>query len=203
MSKGFLAVTTTIALLAIGSIILAIGMRLRAPDQGNFDAPLEVLSEVQPFELVDQEGQPFSSEKLKGKVCVVNFFFTQCEGLCPKLSKEMTILQKRFARSLDFHLVSISADPKNDTPENIAAFIAKHNIDTSNWTLLTGDQGTILRLMKDDFQVSTVVDPRLHSDRFLLLDRQLQMRASYSMSDSSAMERLPRGVRRLIVEGRN
>jgi protein SCO1/2 len=137
---------------------------------------------------------------LEGKVTVVDFFFTQCTGLCPRLSKEMTLMQKRFARLEDFQLVSVSVDPNNDTTEKIAEFVELHGIDTRNWNLLTGNESTIRQLMVEDLKLPMVEDPRLHADRFVLLDRNLKVRGSYSLSNSSAIQRLPRDVRRLIKE---
>ena len=117
MNKSFLTFTTVLGLLAVGSMVVAIGMRLGS------DGEIPVISEVSPFQLTDQDQQTFTADDLEGKVTVIDFFFTQCTGLCPRLSKEMTLLQKRFARLEDFQLVSVSVDPENDTSENIDQFI--------------------------------------------------------------------------------
>ncbi len=194
MTKSFLTVATILGMLAVGSLIVAIGMRLGS------DGEIPVISKVRPFQLTDQGNQPFNAHDLKGKVTVVDFFFTQCTGLCPRLSKEMTLLQKRFARLQDFQLVSVSVDPNNDTSENIAEFVERNGIDTRNWHLLTGKESTIRQLMVDDLKLPMVEDPRLHADRLVLVDRNLKVRGSYSLSNSSAIQRLPRDVRRLIKE---
>ena len=194
MSKRFITFTTILGMLAVGSLIVAIGMRLGS------DGEIPVISEVRPFQLADQSGETFTEANLEGKITVVDFFFTQCTGLCPRLSKEMTLLQKRFARLEDFQLVSVSVDPKNDTSENIAEFIKLHGIDTKNWDLLTGDDAVVRQLMVEDLKLPMVEDPRLHADRLVLLDRNLKMRGSYSLSNPSATERLPRDVRRLVKE---
>jgi protein SCO1/2 len=194
MTKSFLTVVSILGMLAVGTLIVAIGMRLGS------DGEIPVISEVKPFQLTDQAEQPFTADHLKGKVTVVNFFFTQCTGLCPRLSKEMTLLQMRFARLEDFQLVSVSVDPNNDTSENITKFIERHDIDTRNWDLLTGDEATVRQLMVEDLKLPMVEDPRLHADRLVLIDRNLKVRGSYSLSNQSAMVRLPRDVRRLIKE---
>ena len=194
MNKSFLTFTTVLGLLAVGSMVVAIGMRLGS------DGEIPVISEVSPFQLTDQEQRPFTADDLEGKVTVIDFFFTQCTGLCPRLSKEMTLLQKRFARLEDFQLVSVSVDPENDTSENIDQFIELHGIDTRNWDLLTGSKETVHQLMVRDLKLPMVEDPRLHADRLVLIDRNLQVRGAYSLSNESAMTRLPRDVRRLIKE---
>ena len=194
MNKNFLTFTTVLGLLAVGSMVVAIGMRLGS------DGEIPVISEVSPFQLTDQEQRPFTADDLEGKVTVIDFFFTQCTGLCPRLSKEMTLLQKRFARLEDFQLVSVSVDPENDTAEKIAQFIELHGIDTKNWDLLTGSKETVRQLMVQDLKLPMVEDPRLHADRLVLIDRNLKVRGSYSLANESAMSRLPRDIRRLIKE---
>jgi len=109
-------------------------------------------------------------------------------------------MQKRFDRLEDFQLVSVSVDPENDTAEKIAQFIELHGIDTKNWDLLTGSKETVRQLMVEDLKLPMVEDPRLHADRLVLIDRNLKVRGSYSLSNESAMSRLPRDVRRLIKE---
>ncbi len=194
MSKRFLTFSTVLGLLAVGSLIVAIGMRLGS------DGEIPIISKVRPFQLIDHAEQPFTADDLKGKITVVDFFFTQCSGLCPRLSKEMTLLQKRFDRLEHFQLVSVSVDPVNDTPQNIAKFIELHGINTRNWDLLTGSKETVRQFMVEDLKIPMVEDPRLHADRFVLIDRNLNVRGAYSLSNQSAMERLPRDVRRLIKE---
>ena len=194
MNKSFLTFTTVLGLLAVGSMVVAIGMRLGS------DGEIPVISTVSPFQLTDQDQQTFTADDLEGKVTVIDFFFTQCTGLCPRLSKEMTLLQKRFDRLEDFQLVSVSVDPENDTAEKIAQFIELHGIDTKNWDLLTGSKETVRQLMVEDLKLPMVEDPRLHADRLVLIDRNLKVRGSYSLSNESAMSRLPRDVRRLIKE---
>ena len=194
MSKRFITFATILGMLAVGSLLVAIGMRLGS------DGEIPVISEVRPFQLVDQSGETFTEANLEGKITVVDFFFTQCTGLCPRLSKEMGLLQKRFARLEDFQLVSVSVDPNNDTSEKVAAFIQLHGIDTKNWDLLTGDEAVVRQLMVEDLKLPMVEDPRLHTDRLVLLDRNLKMRGAYSLSNPAAMERLPRDVRRLVKE---
>ena len=194
MNKSFLTVATILGMLAVGSLIIAIGMRLGS------DGEIPIISEVRPFQLTDETGKTYTDEKLEGKVTVLDFFFTQCTGLCPRLSKEMTLLQKRFARLEDFQLVSVSVDPNNDTPEKIAEFVKTNGIDTRNWNLLTGAKSTVRQLMVEDLKLPMVEDPRLHADRLVLVDRNLKVRGSYSLSNSSDIERLPRDVRRLIKE---
>src|SRR2546423_13433742 len=70
---------------------------------------------VPSFQLVNQNGQPFGSGQLAGKIWIADFIYTTCPGPCPMISSRMSELQKPLEKS-DVHLVSFSVDPEKDTP---------------------------------------------------------------------------------------
>ena len=61
---------------------------------------------IRNFNLVDQQGAAFSEKNLDGKICVADFFFTSCPGICPKMAVSMSMLQKEFLN--DNHVLLIS-----------------------------------------------------------------------------------------------
>src|SRR2546425_11113271 len=68
------------------------------------------------FQLVNQNGQPFGSAQLAGKIWVADFIYTTCPGPCPMISSRMRELQKPLEKS-DVKLISWSVDPDKDTPQ--------------------------------------------------------------------------------------
>src|ERR1051326_2472104 len=86
------------------------------------EAPLPVYWQVPPFRLTAQSGQPFDSQSLAGNIWVVDFIFTTCPGPCPRMSSQMRGIQTAVASLPDVRLVSITVDPKNDTPAVLAAY---------------------------------------------------------------------------------
>src|SRR4051794_14896379 len=80
------------------------------------------------FTLTDQAGKPLRSEDLKGKVLLVGFVFTTCNGSCPATTHRMGLVQRELkARGLlkgdRVRLVSITLDPKRDTPEVLRGYM--------------------------------------------------------------------------------
>ena len=55
----------------------------------NWKVQLPILSYVQPFHFTNQDGQAFSDKELLNKITVVEYFFTTCKGICPKLNTNM------------------------------------------------------------------------------------------------------------------
>ena len=109
------------------------------------NARLPVAGQAPDFSLVDQNGGPFTLAGLRGKVVVVNFIYTTCNQACPLLTAKMASLQERLGSDFDssVHFVSISVDPKIDTPEVLRAYAKTHRANLAGWSFLTGTQPMI------------------------------------------------------------
>ena len=92
------------------------------------------------FSLVDQDGRPFSSESLRGRLALVDFVYTHCPGPCPILTGVHVAVQKGLSPALRERLrfVSITLDPARDTPEALRAYAKARGADLSGWSFLTG-----------------------------------------------------------------
>ena len=160
------------------------------------------------FELVDQDSQPYGSEQLRGKPWIADFVFTQCPSRCPMLTREMAKIQSELNGKGwdDVQLVSISVDPENDTPETLTAYAAKHGAKTETWRFLTGQRDKIWSLGVDGFLLP-IADaeggfdgPILHSNKFVLTDRQGRIRGYYDALEESARSKLIRDLEIVRLE---
>jgi protein SCO1 len=123
----------------------------RPPSPGRVELPLKSF-EIPDGWLIDQNGKrvKFYSDLVKGKVVVINFFFTKCNDVCPMQGRSIAKLKTRLGNRVgrDVFLISISKDPANDTPERLRKWGKDYEM-SSGWTLLTGDQEVINKLMWD------------------------------------------------------
>jgi len=156
------------------------------------------LSKIESFSLIDQDGEPFTHENLKGKVNVVNFMFTTCRGICPQLSREMKALSNSFSRYGTFSLLSISVDPDNDTPEQLRAWFKKQGVSNKRWSFITGEREKIKTLLETQFLVGLPEDPNVHSDRFMLLDKDNIVQGTYQLSRPETLESLKKDIMKLL-----
>ena len=183
-----------VALVAIGIFALRDFMKSQEITQPTRILPS--LGSVPPFELVTQEGKPFSSAALKGKYWIVDLIFTHCGGTCPVLTANMASMQKALAKAYDVELVSISVDPNNDTPEVLADYAKRYNADTKNWTFLTGKVQTIYTIAKDGFKLTVdsvsgdEMNPIVHSERFVLVDKTGTIRGFYDGTTNEAQSKI-------------
>ncbi len=94
------------------------------------------------LELINQDGETvrFFDDVLKDKVVVISFIFTNCEGACPLITHKLTQVRDRMEGQIGdpIHFVSLSIDPKRDTPAALKEFARTHHADHEGWVFLTG-----------------------------------------------------------------
>jgi protein SCO1/2 len=159
---------------------------------------------VPAFQLVNQNGQPFGSAQLAGKIWIADFIYTTCPGPCPMISSRMSELQKPLEKS-DVHLVSFSVDPEKDTPQVLRGYAEKLQADPARWDFLTGPKSAIYKLSHDGFKlaVSDGSDEGgipVHSTRMVLVDRHGQIRGYYDASEADAVTKLLADTNHLLRE---
>jgi protein SCO1/2 len=156
------------------------------------------------FQLTNQDGQPFGSTQLLGKIWIADFIFTTCPGPCPMISTRMSELQKPLEKT-DVHLVSFTVDPAKDTPEVLRGYAEKLRAQAGRWNFLTGPQSVIYELSRDGFKLA-VSDGReetgipVHSTRMVLVDRHGDIRGYYDATEPDAVTKLVADTSHLLRE---
>ena len=156
------------------------------------------------FQLTNQNGQPFGSAQLSGKIWIADFIYTTCPGPCPMISSRMSELQKPLQKT-DVHLVSFSVDPEKDTPEVLRGYADKLQAEPGRWDFLTGAKPAIYKLSHDGFKlaVSDGSDAQgipVHSTRMVLVDRHGQIRGYYDATEPEAITKLLVDTNHLLRE---
>ena len=158
------------------------------------------------FKLYNQLGKVASWEKYGDKIVVVDFFFTRCGSFCPKLTKNMKILQDNFLSKKEIvQFVSFSVDPNYDSINVLKKYADLYQINHTNWDLLTGSKDFIYSMAKNEFKVGVEEDETgninfVHTDKFILLDKHRVVRGFYSGQDSLDIRRLAEDIVFLSLE---
>ena len=131
---------------------------------------------VPAFSFTNQDGKTITQEDYKGKVYVVEFFFTTCPTICPRMNRNLVDIQNLYRTDKDFGVASFSISPELDTPEVLKEYANKYGITNPNWNLLTGDETEIYKLANIGFNifVGKVEDDEIgfeHSGDFALIDK--------------------------------
>lgn len=165
------------------------------------------------YYFTNQLGQQVSWKDFDDKIVVVNFFFTRCPTICPNLTINMRRLQESVKnpqkvgdRSPDFiQFLSFSVDPERDSVPALKKWADRFQVNPANWWLLTGDKKTIydmsLEHMKLGLQDGEGIDLNfIHTERFVLLDRNRNIRGYYHGLDSVSLGKLSEDIIFLALE---
>lgn len=153
------------------------------------------------FSLLTQKGNLFSREELTGKIVVADFFFTTCPGICRKMGQQMKRVANFFGTSAQFRsdwlIMSFTVNPEVDTPNRLREYAEEIGATTDKWIFLTGEKDSLYRLATTFFKLpviqvgtDTLPEPFVHSERFVLLDKEGFIRGYYDGTDSLSVNKL-------------
>ena len=143
------------------------------------------------WSFLNQNGNSKSSKDFKNKVRLVDFFFTSCPTICPKMTVNMKKIQQLINTDClnNIELLSFTVDPLRDSVEKLKEYCTTYNVDSKNWNMLTGDQNSIYELGVNGFLVPNQEDALapggfLHSEKMILIDKKNRIRGYYDGTDS-------------------
>lgn len=136
-----------------------------------------IKAEVPAFSFSDQNGKTITNKDYKGKVYVVEFFFTSCTSICPIMTESMKTVQDKFNANANVGIASFSIDPQFDSPEVLKKYAEERKITKPQWHLLTGNKDEIFKLANAGFnlyvaQMPDKPDGFEHSGYFALVDKE-------------------------------
>jgi len=147
----------------------------------NTETGLIIIGPAPIFKLTDQNNKTISNETYKGKVYVVEFFFSTCPSICPIMNRNMVDIQNKFFGNPHFGIASISIDPVHDTSKVLKEHAYQIGVKSSNWHLLTGDKEYIFDIANKGFNLYAGENKNVnggfeHSGLFALIDKQGNIR---------------------------
>jgi protein SCO1 len=161
---------------------------------------------IRKFNLTDQQGKSFTEKNLDGKICVADFFFTSCPGICLKMAVSMTDLQKEFLNDNAVQLISHSVTPTKDSVPILKQYAENKGVQYNKWKLLTGTVGEIYDLgrkfyfVEEDLGVNSDTGVFLHTENFVLIDKKRHIRGIYNGLDNNSMTALKNDIKELKKE---
>jgi protein SCO1/2 len=144
----------------------------------NWKSKSPVISYVKPFSFITQDNKIFTQKDMVGKVCVVNFFFTSCKGVCPIMNNNLDKVYDDFKSEKDFLIVSHSCDPETDSAARLKHYADSMKVDDNKWVFLTGRKDSLYLAARNSYliddpnnNVGNINDQFLHSQFVALVDK--------------------------------
>lgn len=172
------------------------------------DAGQEVIDSVttyiDSFQVINQDSQIVTADIFKGKVYVVDFFFTHCPTICPVMTKNMAEIYDEFKTDSTVLFLSHTIDIKNDSVPQLKKYANKIGISSNKWHMVTASREEIHRLA-DLYMVAAEEDPNspggyMHSGAFVLMDGQHRIRGYYDGTQEEDAHQLMDAIRLLQKE---
>ena len=196
-------------LLYLGFFVLLFGAFYAFLD-ANIDSSksrLPVLNIVKPFSFERQDGRQISEKNVAGKVYAAEFFFTTCEGICPKMNRNMKKVFDEFKNENDFLILSHTVDPETDNTARLKTYADSLGADIKNWWFLTGSKDSLYKTARESYILddpknnATNIDEQfIHTQFFALVDRNGQVRGIYDGLKKDEIEKLITDIKDLLKE---
>jgi protein SCO1/2 len=149
---------------------------------------LAVIRPAPDFTLTTQDGGTLSVAELRGRVLLVSFVFTTCNGSCPATTHRMGRIQEALARrgltrEGRVRLLSITLDPARDTPAVLRDYARLYDADTASWTFLTGPRERVDKVISAwGMWARPAANGQLdHPSRVFLMDPRGRIREIYNL----------------------
>ncbi len=163
---------------------------------------------VKPFSFLNQEGKTITEKDLEGKIYVTEYFFTTCQGICPKMNDNMALVYAAFRGQPDVAFVSHTVDPITDTVEQLKRYSQKFDAEPSQWLFLTGSKKELYTMAIESYLVTAVEDTSasavlpdfIHSEKFVLIDKEKHIRGIYDGTLKTDVDKLIKDINTLRKE---
>ena len=168
---------------------------------------LPILNSVQPFSFMRQDSTMVSQADIKERVYVVEYFFTTCKGICPKMNKNMKLIYDQFKSDSSFLILSHTVNPETDSISVLSRYAETFGAQAQNWWFLTGSKDALYKTARESYllddpknSTKNIDEQFLHTQFFSLVDRMGRVRGVYDGIKKDEVEQLTKDIQELINE---
>ncbi len=161
------------------------------------------------FAFKNQNGELITQKNIENKIFVVEYFFTTCVTICPKMNVQMHRIQKAYKGNDDLKLLSFTVNPEVDTVEQMKRYALSHDADDKQWFFLTGEKKDLYQLARTSFFVLKPAEAQnlgdagsdfIHTNNFVLIDRKKRIRGYYDGTSQKEVDQLIKDIELLMRE---
>lgn len=163
---------------------------------------------VKPFSFTNQDGKTVTDKDFDGKIYVTEYFFTTCEGICPKMNDNMAKVYQTFRGQKDVAILSHTVDPETDTVEQLKRYSLKFDADPAQWSFVTGNKADLYTMaiksyivpVTEDTTNTDVLPDFIHTEKFILVDKEKHIRGIYDGTNEASVNQLIGDIKELRKE---
>lgn len=160
---------------------------------------------VMDFSFTNQLGKTITQKDIEGKNVVVEFFFANCEGICPVMNNNMMKVAEAFKNDKEFAILSHTVKPEEDTVEALFVYAQEHKANPEQWHFLTGPKKELYRMARKSYLMDNeegAGDDQdfIHTQFFALIDKEKHIRGFYDGTNETEVQQLIFDIKRLKEE---
>ncbi|MFI5193872.1 MAG: SCO family protein [Chitinophagales bacterium] len=175
------------------------------PGYGKITLP--VLNDVRPFSFIDQRGDTITNKDVAGKVYVAEYFFTTCQGICPKLNTNLKSVYEKYKDEPGFLILSHSVDPVTDSVGRLKIYADSLGVDAHHWIFLTGNKDSLYTAARESYllddpknNLTPVSEQFIHTQFFALVDKTGNVRKIIDGLKKDELREMDEAIDQLLKE---
>lgn len=149
---------------------------------------------ISDFSLTNQNGENITQKNYENKIYVADFFFTTCQTICPIMTGNMALIQRKIKNDTTIMLLSHSVTPETDTVAQLKRYAIEKGVDDTKWNLVTGDKKQIYDLARKSYLAAKDVPYNpynlIHTENFILVDAKKRIRGFYDGTKNEDIKQL-------------
>jgi protein SCO1/2 len=163
------------------------------------------ISRVKAFSFINQDGQAVTEKDIEGKVAAVEYFFTTCKGICPRLNNNLRAVYNEFKNQKNFIILSHTSDPQTDSASRLKRFADSMLVDTKKWMFLTGKKDSLYMMARYSYKIDDPAnnpqnadDDFLHTQFIALVNKKGDVIKIYDGLKQSEMSEMKKKIAELL-----
>ena len=168
---------------------------------------LPPISYVRPFAFTNQDGKTVTEKDMQGKVVAVEYFFTTCKGICPRLNNNMKRVHQEFKDEEGFLILSHTCDPEIDSVARLKRFADSMKVNTAQWQFLTGRKDSLYLMARQSYKIDdpannlqSIEDDFLHTQFVALVNKKGDVVKIYDGLKKSEMDEMSDEIEKLLKD---
>jgi protein SCO1 len=168
---------------------------------------LPILSKVQEFSFLDQNGDRVTNKDVQGKVYLAEFFFTTCPGICPKMNANLRPVYEKYKNEPEFLILSHTVNPVTDSVSRLKKYADSLGVSGGNWLFLTGKKDSLylaarLSYLLDDPKnsINPIDEQFIHTQFFALVDKNGNVRSIIDGLKKNEITEMEKEIDNLLKE---
>jgi len=165
------------------------------------------IGSVQSFAFTNQDGTTITDKDIEGKVVAVEYFFTTCTGICPRLNNNMRKLYNQFKNDNGFLILSHTCDPATDSVARLKKYADSMQVNTDRWQFLTGRKDSLYYMARESYKIDdpannpqNIEDDFLHTQFIALINKEGKVTKIYDGLKQSELSEMSKEIKRLLKD---